>query len=734
VNDLSRRGFLKSTAATGTGLIVAVSISSFASAAQAELSPIASWVRITPEGIVKLYTSVQEMGQGAWCAHARILADELEVDWDKVLVEQAPLEPLFAIWAPEHVTGGSGSIRSMFVKLRTAGAAAREMLVQTAATRWMVPVNECVARAGTVHHEPTGRSVAYANLAEDTAKLPVPAKPKLKARDEWRLIGKDMARRKDIPSKVDGTAVYATDVMLPGMLTATIMQAPAFGAKLIAVDPAPAMKIVGVRHVVPLRNISVTTHGRTDEIPDAVIVIADRFWQAKKGMEALAPKWSEPTKHRVYADTAALYADLDKAIASDEVVLPGEWNAAADKDARKTKLIADSKAALAAAERTVDATYRLPLLAHAQMEPMSAVAHVTAKGVALWAGTQRATADQQTLAALIGVDPDKVIVHTLFSGGAFGRRYKCDFAMQAALASRAAGKPVKLIWTREEDMRQGWYRAASLARCQGALDRANKIGAMRVDMASSNASYGDSLFAHGDRNDMIYDLGALLISSPNVSSAVPCGPWRSVPNTVSAFAAESFVDEMAYAAGQDPIAFRLSMLDRHPRAARALQAVAGKAKWNEPVENGRGRGVALWSSFDSYVAQIVEVEMVGEDQFRVVRVDCVIDPGTAVHPDGIRAQGEGSIIMALTAAAMGEINIKEGKVVEGNYDDYPMLLLAQTPTIDIQILETPDAPRLGGAGEPMTPPTAPALTNAIFAASGKRLRTLPLSKAGLSYA
>lgn len=726
---LSRRSFLAGSAAGAVGLVVGVP------AAAAETpGELAGWVRITPDDRVTLYTSVQEMGQGAWCAHARILAEELEVDWESIAVEQAPLVPATAIHHPAHSTGGSASIRNMFDKLRQAGAAARTVLVQAAADKWGVPASECRAQKGRVLHPASGRSLGYGALAQAAGRLPLPERPALKPRETWRLIGNDAAKRKDMPSKVDGSALYAVDLRMPGMLTATILQAPVFGATLESVDPAPAMAIKGVRQVVTMKSVAVSVPNSSTivELPDAVIVVADGFWQAKKGLEALQPVWKEPAER--YADTAALYAALrEAATAREEIVLPS----ARRDDPRKDELIAEMKAAneaaLDGAARTIEAEYQVPLLAHAQMEPMSAAAQVTADGVELWAGTQRATGNAIVIGALLGIDPAKVRVHTLFSGGAFGRRYKHDFTTQAAYVAREVGRPVKLIWTREEDMRQGWYRPAGVTRLKAGVAADGRVAAMRIDMATSNASYGDSIFASADEPRSLYDWGSLRISSPRVESAVPCGPWRSVPFTVSAFAVESFVDELAHAAGQDPLAYRLALLSREPRARRVLETAARRIGWGKPLPKGQGRGLAVWLSFDSYAAEGVEVAVDGETVI-VKRVACAIDCGTAVHPDGIRAQGESSVIMALTAAVAGEINLEDGRVVEGNYDAYPMLLLGQTPKIEVDILETPDAPKIGGVGEPMTPPLAPALANAIFAATGTRLRTLPLAKAGLRLA
>jgi len=713
--QLSRRGVLGGFG--GAGLILGLG-GGDGIAAPSKAVSLSDWVRIAPDGGVTLYTSVQEMGQGAWCVHARLLAEELGLDWAEVRVEQAPPLPVYGIFSPGYATGGSASVREMYGKLRRVGAAARTMLVEAAAERWNAPAESCEVRNGRVVHPDSGRSLDFGELAEAAAKRPVPPDPKLKPRSDWSVIGKDLPR-KDLPGKVDGSAVYATDVKLPGLLTATIRQAPQFGAKLKSVDPAPAMAIPGVRKVLEMRGVSITVPGWNQpvDLPDAVIVVADGFWPAKKGLEALAPEWAEASDA---PDTAGLLARLKTAaLTRAEVATPRRDYAPGDREALQKTLAAAADAALTAADRTVERDYTAPLLAHAPMDG----------GVEAWGGFQNTSGLRRSAAAMLGVPVEKVEAHTLFSGGSFGRRYKNDFGLQAIWAARGAGAPVKLIWTREEDLRQDWYRPAGFQRLTAGL-KGGRISGFKVVGANNNANYTRDMVA-GPPHDLIqYELPGMVMAGASVTSPVPGGPWRSVLHTGNAFAVESFLDELAHEAGADPLAFRRPLLAKAPRALRVMEHAAKAARWGRSLPKGQGLGLAVWSSFQSVCAQVVQVR-VTNDQVRVEQVWCAFDCGAAVNPDGVRAQGESSIILALSSAATGEINLERGRVVESNFHDYPHLTLAQTPRIAIDLLESPEASP-GGAGEPMTPPLMPALGNAIFAATGRRLRTLPLTKAGLT--
>lgn len=724
---LSRRGAL--AALGGSALAVGLGVDG-ALAASSEVAVLSDWVQIAPDGQVTLFTSVQEMGQGAWDVHARIIAEELGLDWAKVKVEQAPPLPVYGIFSPGYGTGGSASVREMWGKLRKVGAAARTMLVEAAAERWTVPASQCVARGGQVVHADSGRTLGFGELAPEASKRPVPQDPALKPRGTWTVVGRDLPR-KDLPGKVDGTAVYAPDVIHPGMLTATIRQAPQFGAKLASVDPAPALAIPGVRQVLEMRGVSITVPGWAQpvELPDAVIVVADGFWPAKKGLEALAPKWAE----RIGApDTAGLLEQLKTAaLTKAEVATPRGTYAEGEREALAKRLAAATDAALATADRTVERDYTAPLLAHAPMEPLSAAARITPDGgVEAWGGFQNTSGLRRSAAAMLGVPVEKIDAHTLFSGGSFGRRYKNDFGLQAIWAARAAGAPVKLIWTREEDIRQDWYRPAGFQRLTAGLDKAGRVSGFKVVGANNNANYTRDMVSGPPHDLFQYDVPGLSMAGAFVASPIPGGPWRSVLHTGNAFAVESFIDELAHETGADPLAFRRPLLTKAPRAIRVMEHVAKAAGWGRKLPKGQGLGLAVWSSFQSVCAQVAHVKVEG-GKLRVEQVWCAFDCGTAVNPDGVRAQGESSILLALSSAATGEINLDNGRVVESNFHDYPHISLAQAPRIVVDLLESPDAPP-GGAGEPMTPPLMPALGNAIFAATGQRLRTLPLTKAGLT--
>ncbi|WP_309089235.1 molybdopterin cofactor-binding domain-containing protein [Phenylobacterium sp.] len=724
---LSRRGVLAGLGGAGLTLGLGADGALAGPGATATLS---DWVRISPDGTVTLYTSVQEMGQGAWCVHARLLAEELNLAWEAIRVEQAPPLPVYGIFSPGYGTGGSSSVREMYGKLRRVGAAARVMLIEEAAERWKVPAADCAARGGAVVHTPTGRTVGFGALAEAAAKRRVPQDPPLKPRSEWSLIGSE-AQRKDLPPKVDGSAVYAIDVRLAGLLTATLQQAPQFGAKLKSVDHAPALAIPGVRRVLEMRDFSLQVPGqpRPYLLPDAVVVVADGFWAAKKGLEALSPVWEEDA---AAPDTDGLLFQLKtQALSKAVTATPRGAFAPGEREALQASLAAKAEAALSVADRRFEQDYVAPLLAHAPMEPLSAAARIKPDGGAeAWGGFQNTSGLRLLAATLLGVEVDRIEAHTLFSGGSFGRRYKNDYGLQAVWAAREMGAPVKLIWSREEDIRQDWYRPAGFQRLTAGLDRQGRLTALKIVGANNNADYTSGMVA-GPPHDLIQYAGpAMCMAGAYVNSPVPGGPWRSVLHTGNAFAVECFLDELAHETGIDPIAFRRPLLAHAPRAVRVMEHAAKAAGWGRRMEPGRGLGLAVWSSFSSVCAQVVEAH-VADGKVKVEQVWCAFDPGTAAHPDAIRQQGEGSILMALTSAATGEINLRGGRVVESNFHDYPLMRLAQAPRMQIDILESPDAP-VGGAGEPMTPPLMPALANAICAATGRRLRTLPLTKAGLT--
>ncbi|MBX6323612.1 MAG: xanthine dehydrogenase family protein molybdopterin-binding subunit [Rhodospirillaceae bacterium] len=707
---LNRRRFLQAGAAAAGGLLLSVALPPLGRTARAagDETPLTAWLRIAPDDTITVMIPSAEMGQGVATSLPMLIAEELKADWRKVRIALAPADPAYANpMFHAQATGGSTSIRAFFVPLRQAGAAAREMLRRAAAERWSVPVRACTVADGRVVH-PDGRSESFGALAQAAARLPVPQDVPLRARADWRIIGRPTPRL-DTPAKTDGSAVFGIDVRLPDMLVGTIAACPVFGGTLRAVDEAPALAVRGVKAVVKL--------------PDAVAVVGDGYWPAKKGLMALKPEWDEgPNAGR---DSAAIAAALRQGFDEPAAVAEAEGDAAA---------------AMARADKTVEAVYTLPFLAHATMEPMNATARVTAEGCELWVPTQAPGLVQQAAAQALGLEPERVRVNVTYLGGGFGRKSETDFPLQAVKVAQAVGRPVKLIWAREEDIQHDFYRPVSAARRRAGLDAEGRVVAWDfkvvapsiltrrspqrvkdgIDRTSVEGLVGSS-YAPPDRRIeyLLRDVG------------VPVGFWRSVGNSITSFYVEGFMDELAHAAGQDPFAFRQRQLAGKPRHLAVLEKAAAMAGWDSPPAQGRFRGIAMHESFGSIVAQVVEISIDG-DGLRVHRVDCAVDCGVAVNPDTIVAQMESGIVYGLTAALFGEITIRDGRVEQGNFDTYPMLRLAQMPVINVAIIEGDDKP--GGIGEPGTPPIGPALANAVFAATGKRLRSLPIVKQGLTIA
>lgn len=714
IQNLSRRDFLvTSTAATG-GLMLGFRLGGFegglaAYAGTTEEVAINTWLAIAPDNSITIQLAKSEMGQGVFTAMPMILADELEADWDLVTVTVAPT-------APEHLnpepgargrgTGGSQSVRSGFDKLTLAGATAREMLVQAAANRWDVEASECVAANSVISHSPTGRTLTYGDVAEDASKLTPPEDPTLKEASERRLVGSRL-KRLDTPLKVDGSAIFGMDVIVEDMLVGVLMQAPQFGGKLKSVDTAPALAISGVHHVV--------------ELEGAVAVVGDGYWQALKGAKALSPEWET----------------LEPALSSSDV--SKEYTSALSGDAVEVTNIGDVETGLANAAKTIEAVYEVPFLAHATMEPMNATAHVTDDHVEIWAPTQGANGAQYRAAAMLGMDPEQVNVNTTFLGGGFGRRSEIDFVLPAVQVSKEIGRPVKLIWSREEDMGHDFYRPAVVARFRAGLDDEGMPVAWDNRLVSSSilqrlyapavAGGIDATSIEGTK-EIPYHIENMRMDFVLKDPRVPVGFWRSVGHSYSGFLVEGFIDELAVAGGHDPVEFRRMLLVNEPRHLAVLDLVANQAGWGRRLPEGHVHGVAIHKSFGSIVAEIAELSMPATDTVKLHKVTCVVDCGIAVNRDTIEAQMEGGIVYALTAAAFGKIDIENGAAVQDNFDSYEMVRLNQMPEIDVHIIE--GGRPIGGIGEPGTPPLAPALVNAIYAASGKRIRSLPLQDHGLT--
>jgi isoquinoline 1-oxidoreductase beta subunit len=726
IENLSRRSFLTLGLTAGAGLTLGLHLPAVAKTFQAgpgiagggeqaigTFEPNA-FVRIGTDGTVTVIVKHLEMGQGTYTGLPTLVAEELDARWDQVRAEGAPADAkrynnLF--WGPTQGTGGSTAIANSWEQMRKAGAAARQMLVEAAAERWNVSSDEIDVRDGVLSHA-DGHKAGFGELAEAAAQLPVPENVFLKEPGEFRLIGNEAIRRKDSSGKIDGSAIFTQDIRLPDMLTAAVAHPPRFGAKLKSFDPAPALAVKGVEQVV--------------EIPNGVAVLARDFWSAKLGRDALAPAiaWDETDAFR---------------LGSDEIM--ADYRAIATKPGLVARKEGDPDAALAAAAKVIEAEFTFPFLAHAALESMDCVIAPDGDGVVVMNGEQFQTADQAAIAAVLGLDPDQVRIEMLYAGGSFGRRAnpKSDFPVETAAIFKAAGAkvPVKLQWTREDDMRAGWYRPLYLHRLRAALDADGQPVAWEHRIVGQSIVAGtafepmlivdgvDQTSVEGAKN-LPYKIPNLLTDLHSPELPVPVQWWRAVGSTHTGFATECMIDEMAVAAGKDPVEYRMALLDGHPRHQQVLQLAAEKAGWGSPMPEGRARGIAVHESFNSYVAQVAEVTVKGET-FKVDRVVIAVDCGIAVNPDVVRAQMEGGMGFGLSAALVSELTLKDGAAEQSNFHDYQVLRMNQMPEVEVHIVESAAPPT--GVGEPATPVIAPAVANALAAATGKRLYSLPLKLA-----
>ncbi len=664
-------------------------------------SDINAWISVAPNNEVTVRVINMDMGQGAQSGLAQIVADEMDADWSKVRVEMAPVADAYMVGGSDfsgYYTGGSGSIRRHFDVFRQAGATARAMLIAAAAKRWSVDAAQCVAQNGRVSCPPK-KTLSYGELAEAAAQLRVPSGVLLKSRSQWALIGKPVPRL-DIADKVNGRAVYGIDVNVDGMLVATLSQCPYFGGRLQSVDEAPARAIKGVLQVVKLEN--------------AVAVVAADFWTAKKGLAALAPSWERATDPIVSDEV--MFTQLRSQIGaadSNIVVIP-------EGDGVKERVAL----AFAAARKLVEADYQLPFLAHAPMEPMNATARASPTSCELWAPMQNQSDMQEALASALNLPKSAVTLHSVKAGGGFGRRLQTDYGVLAARIAKAVGRPLKLIWTREEDFTHDYYRPASVAHMRAALDESMMVRAIEYTGATANDTAIGGMWANYGAD--------LVVHQKNTKLQVPIGAWRSVDASITVFLLESLIDEVAHAVGQDPLAYRRKLLAGKPRELGVLDTVAEMADWGRPPA-GRFQGLAYFRSagWKTSVAEIVELSVDASKNITMHRVFCAIDCGMAVNPDTVAAQTQGGIVLALSAALGEAITLKDGRVEQTNFDTYPVLLLGQAPQIEVRVLETPGA-AIGGVGEPPVPAAAPALANALFAATGTRIRTLPFSRNGFT--
>jgi isoquinoline 1-oxidoreductase beta subunit len=649
-----------------------------------------------------------EMGQGIYTAVAMILADELDADFSKVVLEHAPPDdklyanPTFGI----QVTGNSNSVRSFWKPLRIAGASARAMLVQAAAQQWQVEPASCAASNGTVTHAASGRTLGYGDLADAAGSVPVPQNPPLKDPKDFTLIGKPL-KRFDTPGKTDGKVIYGIDAMLPGMKFATLAASPVFGGKVGHVDDSAAKTIPGVRQVVVL--------------DDLVAVVGDHMWAAKRGLDALVITWDEGQNAKI--SSSDIWDNL---------------RAASKKDGVVAKSVGDIAKGLSQGER-FEGEYELPFLAHATMEPMNCTVHMTPGACEIWIGTQVLTRVQSTAAQVAGLPVDKVVVHNHLLGGGFGRRLEPDMAASAVRVAQHVDGPVKIIWTREEDIQHDIYRPVYRDTIAATLSD-GKIAAWKYRITGSSIlarwlppafQKGIDIDAVDSAVDMPYDIPNLQVEYVRAEPpAVPTGFWRGVGPNNNVFAVECFMDELARKAGKDPIDFRRGMLDKTPRLKAALDLVAEKSGWGQPLPARAGRGVCAQPAFGSFIATVVEAEVDEHGQVRLRRVTSAVDTGIAVNPDTIVAQLQGGLIFGLTAALFGEITIERGRVRQSNFNDYRMLRIDEVPKIEVHVIKSGENP--GGIGETGTTAGPPALRNAIYAATGIALRRLPIDRAALA--
>ncbi|MGF1629652.1 MAG: molybdopterin cofactor-binding domain-containing protein [Kiloniellaceae bacterium] len=720
----SRRQFLKASAAAGAGLVIGFALAggnkmAAAAAAQtAEGFAPNAFVRVAPDNTVTVLIKHIEFGQGTFTGLATLVAEELDADWAQMRAEHAPADASLynnLNWGPVQGTGGSSSIANSYEQLRRAGATARALLVQAAAESWGVPAGEIAVTRGVVVHAASGRQALFGDLADVAAKLPAPAEVTLKDPKDFTLIGTTLPRL-DSPIKSRGQAQYTLDKSLPGMLTAVIARPPVFGATLISFDDSAARAVPGVTEVVA--------------VPQGVAVLGRGFWAAKQGRDALEIQWDEST-----GETRG----------SEQIM--AEYRKLAEGPGAIARQDGDAATAMAGAARVLEADYEFPFLAHAPMEPLDCVVQLADDGCDIWAGSQIPTVDQGAAANILGLQPEQVRIHTQLAGGSFGRRAtpNADMVSEAVGIAKAIGgrAPVKLVWTREDDIQGGRYRPMYFHRLRAGLDADGKLVAWEHRIVGQSivrgTPFAGALIQNGVDQTSVegattlpYHVDDITVDLHTTDVQVPVLWWRAVGSTHTAYSTEAFIDELAEAAGRDPLDFRLEMLGGHPRHAAVLKLAAEKAGWGGDLPAGRGRGIAVHESFNTFVAEVAEISVADDGTIKVEKVVCAVDCGLAVNPDQVKAQMEGGIGYGLGAVLHNAVTLKDGRVEQSNFHDYLPLRINEMPAVEVHVVPSSEAPT--GVGEPGVPPIGPAVANAVYKATGRRIRALPFALHGLSAA
>ncbi|PYQ24652.1 MAG: twin-arginine translocation pathway signal protein [Acidobacteria bacterium] len=707
MSALARRDFLKVGAAAGGGLVLGFHLPFREAVAEAAGTPFApnAFIRIGADDLVTVVVGKAEMGQGVYTALSMLVAEDLEADWSKMRVESAPVDPAYNHTGfGMQMTGGSTSVWSSWYQMRKAGATAKATLIAAAAATWKVDASTLRAEKGFVIHDASGRRLSFGALAGTAATMTPPKDVVLKDAKDFKIVGKPM-RRLDTPEKVNGQARFGLDVTVPGMLVALIQRPPVFGGKAVKVDDTKAKAVPGVVAI--------------GQPSFGVVVVAKGFWAAKKGRDALQVQWDD-------GPNPALSTDA----------LREEFRALAKTPGAVAKKEGDAAAALAGAAKKLEAEYEVPYLAHAMMEPLNCVVDLRPDSCEIWTGTQFQTMDRAAAAEVAGLKPEQVQIHTTLLGGGFGRRAtpRSDFIREAVEIAKSVKAPVKVMSTREDDIKGGFYRPMWHDRIAAGLDASGKPVAWTHTIVGQSILAGtpfegmvkdgiDGASVEGAA-DLAYAVPNLYVDLHSPRPGVPVLWWRSVGHSHTAFVVESFIDELAHAAGKDPFEYRRGLLAHHPRHKGVLELAAAKAGWGKPLPAGRGRGIAVHESFGSFVAQVAEVSMSPRGQVKVHRVVAAVDCGQYVNPDTIAAQIEGGVAFGLSAALHGQITLKGGRVVQSNFHDYEVLRLNEMPEVEVHILPSGEKP--GGVGEPGVPPVAPAVANAVFALTGSRVRRLPI--------